>query len=134
MGIVVAMATKIRLDMIKSGILKSNILSELTDNTSERLSRIKIEFRLSKLIQEFGDTNQNFSVIAAMVWLHSVRVLTIPGIRHLGTAMWAELQRGFPFAMNAVETIRLSESTPLPPDINSELEFIPPMLEIIRDS
>jgi hypothetical protein len=65
-------------------------------------------WRLAKEAQACQATKDFPQAAAIMIWLHTLRSVMHLQLRPLGRELWAELSRGFPFAMDAVGLLTCS--------------------------
>ena len=127
---IVIYATAIRLKFHQQGIMPEDLFDWPNLNPSKPLEIVLPS--LGAIARGFQQNGQTGDACALMVWLHSLRAYVMPEIRHLGQAMWSELQRGFPHTIGSWEAIRLVTKDPLPPSVIADATFVPPMLEPFR--
>ena len=121
LGMVVAGATVIRLQLGRTGSLPEYALAlpSPDDDTAT------IQYHLGRLVRELQKTNETAKAAGVMVWLHSMRALTYPEVRILGRQMWKELQRGIPYAPEALEDFAAVTDWAVPKEAHSSYDFIP---------
>ena len=121
LGMVVAMATTIRLQLSQSGSLPEYALALPTPDDDASM----IQFHLGRLVRQLQKMDKTAEAVGAMVWLHSMRALAFPEIRSLGRQMWKELQRGIPHAPDALDGLGTVIGKTLPEGARSSCDFIP---------
>ncbi|MCF1478132.1 hypothetical protein FS782_13735 [Agrobacterium vitis] len=57
--------------------------------------------RLNSMIRQFQKEKHFIAVTGLSVWIHSVRAIQSIELRQRGRDMWRELERGFPYALDA---------------------------------
>ena len=121
LGMVVAGATVIRLQLGRSGSLPEYALAlpSPDDDTAY------IQLHLSRLVRELQKTNKTAEAAGVMVWRHSMRSLAYPEVRLLGRQLWKELQRGIPRAPEALEGLEAVTGWAVPDRAHSSYDFIP---------
>lgn len=126
-GAIIVAATVMRLRLEEEGILPPNVFSESNGPTIEQANAA---VELSKMAEQCQAINELQEAASIMVWVHSVRGMTMPKIRPLVREMWVELKKGFPYANEAILVYELISNQPLPQDLESHLFFIPsPFIE-----
>ena len=125
LGMMIAIATIIRVNFTKMGRIPPEALDFgiRRDNNTDYKCEVCAVY-LVNAIKQFQSIGQQSDAAGTMIWLHSVRSLNDPEIRLLGREMWKELDRGFPYAFEALEYVREMTGKPLP-DIEDELRFTP---------
>lgn len=121
LGMLIATATTIRVRLMQSGSLPVHALALPTpgDGTA------RVQLHLANLVREFQKMGQPSDAAGAMIWLHSMRALAFPEVRHLGRQMWKELQRGFQNAPDALNDIEAITGKELPAESWVACNFIP---------
>lgn len=129
LGVLVAIATFLRANLRKEGILPDSVLGiGLPATPDEEITAVMQLPRLIKLFQKEG---QSSDAAGAMVWLHSVRVIALyPELRNKGREMWRELSRGFGQAPQALNDIQALAGKPVPAAAFDMIEFVPPPLSM----
>jgi len=61
--------------------------------------------QLIKRINAFHSQGNTIAASSMMIWAHTIRATTRPQLKHLGSAMWRELSRGFPGVDQAAASI-----------------------------
>jgi hypothetical protein len=89
LGAVMALAAVVRLALRKSGLLPDELL-RITDDPEQS----KAQANVARLISRYQSEKRFTEATGAMVWLHSLRALSFPEVRYLGTEMWRQLERG----------------------------------------
>ncbi|MDK7098252.1 hypothetical protein [Klebsiella aerogenes] len=93
-GLIVATATHARHLLEKEGhvMMEPAVYTSLNPAFTFSLSQTVIQLQKDK----------NFSMAAAfMVWVHTFRASTRGELRQYGREMWRELERGFPYVLDA---------------------------------
>lgn len=121
LGMLIATATIIRLRLTQSGSLPLYAFTLPTpgDGTA------RVPLHLSNIVREFQKMGQPSDAAGAMIWLHSMRALAFPEVRHLGRQMWKELQRGFQNAPDALDDIEAITGKELPAEAWDACTFLP---------
>jgi hypothetical protein len=127
MGIVVAVAHVIRVEIEDKGALPPGLFGNATLPSTDELG--KIQYEMNQLIRHFNRLKQPTDALAATVLSLSLRCLNVPELRGLGQEMWGEMSRGFPYAENVLKTGEKNRGEPLPARIWSEWNRIPAGLE-----
>ena len=137
MGFVVAQATFIRLRFRADNLLPDAALGVGSPLPEDQ--RMQVQNFLAQMVSDFQSeaggqaaTNAASFSLGTMVWLHSMRAFTYPEIRLFAREMWQQLERGFPYASKALDSFESPTGDPLPHDITSNLNFVPPGLEPAR--
>jgi hypothetical protein len=110
-GAVVGMAALVRTALRQSGLLPGESLTVTPDS-----QQATTQLGVSELIQRYQTEQRHAEAVGAMVWLHSLRALSISEVRLLGRQMWAQLERGQPHALAALQNMG-----------------IPPLAEVIAE-
>jgi len=121
LGILIATATIIRVRLTQSGSLPVYALALPTPGEGT----VRIQLHLANVVREFQKMGQPSDAAGAMIWLHSMRALAFPEVRHLGRQMWKELQRGFQNAPDALNDIAAITGKALPGEAWDSYDFIP---------
>ncbi len=127
LGTLVAVATFLRINFRNEGILPDSVLGAGSSATAdEEMSAVMQLPRWIKLFQKEGQTSD---AAGAMVWFHSVRIITLyPELRNKGREMWQELSRGFSHAPEALSDIQAVTGKSIPKEAFDMVKFIPPPL------
>jgi hypothetical protein len=88
-GAVVAMASIVRVALRKSDLLPDELV-QLTSDPKQAVAQLAV----SQLIGRYQREKRYGEATGAMVWLHTLRALSVPEIRLLGREMWRQLERG----------------------------------------
>ena len=123
MGVVIAVATVIRVNMEKEGFLPKGLFNEPTLTSSAALGEYQIE--LNKLVHEFNKLGQPTDGVGALVISYSLRCLNVPFLREYGRDMWEVLSRGFPHAEKALRDGEETKGKPFPKQVWKEWRTIP---------
>jgi len=127
LGMLVAIATVIRLNLRANGHLSDGVLG--VGMPVSDADQAATQLRISRLVRQFQKMNQLSDAAGTMVWLHSLRAFNYPEVRLLGRQMWAELERGFPHVFDAFHFIENTTGQSLPPGALIASQFIPEGLE-----
>ena len=115
-GGAVAFAAVTRVALRKSGVLPDELL-QVTPDKQQAFAQLAVAqvIRRYQAEQKFGEA------AGAMVWLHSLRALSTPEVRHLGREMWRQLQRG------QLQALTVLQDLDVPPgsDVAFECSRIP---------
>ncbi len=102
MATALAISTFVRLRMERAGTMPRTIMAE---GVADDATLAALATHLNRMIRE-AQKNKNFLIASGlMVWIHSVRAMLHPSARHLGQAMWEQLQRGENKYFEAVESL-----------------------------
>ncbi|MDG2034594.1 MAG: hypothetical protein P8J29_11695 [Rhodospirillales bacterium] len=123
MGVVIAVATVIRVNMEKEGFLPDGLFKEPTLPSSAALGRYLMD--LNKLVRRFNKMGQPTDGVAALVISYSLRCLNVPDLREYGRDMWEVLSRGFPHVEKALKDGEEAKGEPFPKKVWTEWWTIP---------
>ena len=126
-GVVVAVATVVRVNMENHGVLPQGLLWEGELPSAEELGEYQL--RLNKLARDFARKGLGVDSAATMVWSYSLRSLNVPDLRPLGRRLWAALKRGFPHAEVALKQGETEKGEPFDERVWEEWRNIPVGLE-----
>ena len=127
MGVVIAVATVIRVNMEKEGFLPKGLFKEPTLPSSAALGRYQMD--LNKLVRQFNKMGQPTDGVGALVISYSLRCLNVPDLREYGRDMWEVLSRGFPHAEKALKDGEEAKGEPFPKQVWTEWRTIPLRLD-----
>ena len=127
MGIVIAVATVIRVNMEKEGFLPEGLFQDKALPSSTALGRYQMD--LNKLVRQFNRMGQPTDGVGALVISYSLRCLNVPELREYGRDMWEVLSRGFPYAEGALKNGEEEKGVPFPDQVWEEWAVIPFGLE-----
>ena len=127
MGIVIAVATVIRVNMEEKGFLPEGLFTKPTLSSTSALGRYQMD--LKKLVRQFNKMGQPTDGVGALVIFYSLRCLNVPGLREHGRDMWKVLSRGFPHAEKALKDGEKSKGDSFPKQVWTEWRTIPVGLE-----
>ncbi len=122
-GPVVAVATMIRINLENMDVVPRNLFDEKW--AAELDSRGRIVGRLRNLVRQFEWKKQHNDAVGTLVWLHTLRALTIPELRPLGCDLWRELRRGFSHVEEVLKIVEEAKNEPLDPRVREEYRWIP---------
>jgi len=88
-GTVLAMAAVMRLSLRKHGLASNELL-----HVTPEIDQAKARLAVAEFVRSCQEAKRYNEATGAMVWLHSLRARSTPGLRNLGREMWGELQRG----------------------------------------
>lgn len=97
-GAVVGMAALVRTALRQSGLLPEESITVTPDS-----KQATTQLAVLELIQRHQAEQRHAEAVGAMVWLHSLRALSIPEARLLGRQMWGQLERGQSHALAALQ-------------------------------
>jgi hypothetical protein len=97
-GSVVGMAALVRTVLRQSGQLPDQLLTVTPDS-----KQATTQLAVLELIERYQTEQRHAEAVGAMVWLHSLRALSIPEVRLLGRQLWGQLKRGQPHALAALQ-------------------------------
>ena len=123
MGVLIAVATVIRVNMEKEGFLPKGLFKEPTRASSAALGEYQVE--LNKLVHEFNKLGQPTDGVGALVISYSLRCLNVPFLKEYGRDMWGVLSRGFPHAEKALRDGEETKGKPFPKQVWREWRTIP---------
>jgi hypothetical protein len=124
-GMLLAIATVIRLNLFNGGRLSNEILNFEVSESEHSQAQMYI----SNLVREFQKANQKTDAAGAMVWLHSLRSQGYPELRIKGRELWSELSRGFEHVTDAIYDLENMSGKTFPELPESEINYIPGGLE-----
>ena len=127
MGVVIAVATVIRVNMEKEGLLPAGLFKGPTLPPSAELGGYQMG--LSELVGQFNKLRQPTDGVGALVISYSLRCLDMPDLREHGRDMWEVLSRGFPHAEKALIEGEEAKGEPFPKQVWREWRAIPFGLE-----
>jgi hypothetical protein len=97
------LAAVVRSGLEESGLLEDEELLGVTPDPRQA----SVQLAISKLVRRYQNAGRLQEAAGAMVWLHSLRALSAPELRHLGRLMWQQLQRGQSHTIEAAQTMGL---------------------------
>ncbi len=124
-GMLLAIATIIRLNLFQSGRLSESVLNFETSESEH----VEAQVFVSSLVKEFQGSKQPSDAAGAMIWLHSLRSQGYPELRIKGRELWGELIRGFPYVKDALDEIANLTGKDFPEAAYNEYEYIPAGIE-----
>ena len=127
MGIVIAVATVIRVNMEREGFLPEGLFKESTLASSAALGAHQV--KLNKLVRQFNKRDQPTDGVGVLVISYSLQCLNVPFLREYGRDMWEVLARGFPHAEKALRDGEETKGKPFPKQVWKEWRTIPLGLE-----
>ena len=123
MGVVIAVATVIRVSMEEEGFLPKGLFKEPKMPSSSAFGRHQMD--LNKLVLQFNKLGQPTDGVGALVISYSLRCLNVPDLRECGRDMWEVLARGFPHAERALRDGEEAKGEPFPKQVWREWRTIP---------
>jgi hypothetical protein len=129
LGVVVAVATVIRVDLEEKGHIPEHLFGDTPLPSSKELNNV--QFALHDLVRQFNQANQHTDAVATLAIGYSIRCLNIPEMREAGRRMWQVLARGFPHTEKVLKTGEENRDEPLPQRVWAEWNQIPSGLEPI---
>lgn len=127
LGVIVGIAAVIRVNMETHEVIPEGIFQQDTLPTTRELGMMQM--RINRLAGQFTKMRQAADATGAMIWSYSLRCLNIGEMRPLGREMWAELQRGFPHAEEALDEGEERKGEKFNPRVWAEWAMIPVGLE-----
>jgi hypothetical protein len=118
----VAVATSFRLRLREAGHLPDEVLQI---NSANEYEQTIVRHRVSRMVRTFHTSSEYLDAAGAMVWLHTLRALTIPELRPLGMGMWQQLERGFQQTADALAEIESATHRAAPQGTLLACAFIP---------
>jgi hypothetical protein len=122
----VAVAAIIRMRLREAGQLPDDALRIASINEYEQAM---VQRHISDMVRSSLSQNEYIEAAGAMVWLHTMRSLSLRELRDLGRKMWQELQRGFLLTPQALAKIEAVTHRAPPAGTLSACVFIPKALE-----
>jgi hypothetical protein len=119
-GAIVATAAVIRMHLRQAGYLPDEVL-QVTDSPEQSAVQLKI----SRLVRSFRADKNFIDATGAMVWLHTLRALSMPELRMSGRQMWEQLERGFAHSVHGVQEIEAITGRTSPLGALGACTFIP---------
>lgn len=127
MGIVLAVATVIRVNMEKEKYLPVDLFTGKITPTINELG--KYQMALNKLAKQFNKMGQPTDAVGAVVLSLSMRCLNVIELLPLGREMWEVLARGMPHVEQALKDGEEQKGEPFPKQVWDECHMIPAGLE-----
>lgn len=127
MGVIVGIATVIRINMEVHGVIPERIFQTDTLPSTNELG--VMQMRINETARQFRKMRNAADATGAMIWSYSLRCLNVPELRPLGGEMWAELKRGFPHAEEALDEGQERVGKPFEARVWEEWSMIPLGLE-----
>jgi|HubBroStandDraft_4_1064222.scaffolds.fasta_scaffold158946_3 hypothetical protein len=122
-GAVVAMAAVVRVALRQSGLLPDELL-QVTEDPQQSMAQLAV----AKAARRYQGEKRYEEANGAMVWLHSLRALSTPEVRHLGRQMWRQLERGQLHALKVLQDMGIPSLS----DVTAECSRIPGDLDPIE--
>jgi hypothetical protein len=126
MGMLLAMATVIRMELRRQGLFPDetlDIASRLPESRRTAVRSAMVGLALQYQKQDHPCT------AAAMIWAHSLRAAQFPELRPLGCDLWSELKRGHPHVLDAFNSLEETTGESLPLGSLLLSQYIPAGLE-----
>ena len=117
----VAIAAALRVTLRDAGELPDELLQVTPDPRQPGT-----QLAMANLVRTFSTPAH---AVGAIVWLHTLRALSTPELRHLGRQMWQQLQRGQPRASEALRELESVTGAPSPVGSLAACDFIPDDLD-----
>lgn len=127
LGLVVACATVVRVNMEIHGALPEGLLRRAAEAPAQDLGIMQM--RLNRLSRQFSKRRQQGDAMGAMVLSYSLRSLNVPALLPLGREMWGELKRGFDHVEEALREGETRNGKPFDARVWNEWRLIPPGLD-----
>jgi hypothetical protein len=121
-ALVVVVAAAIRVRLRDAGHLPDDVLQA---SSSHEYEQATVQQRVARLVRKYQTNSEHIDAAGAMVWVHTLRSLTIPELRDLGRQMWQQLERGFPHTADALARIEAVTRRVSPPGTLPACCFIP---------
>lgn len=125
-AMIVVVAAAIRVRLRDAGHLPDDVLHATSSHEYEQAT---VQQRVSRLVRKFQTDSEYIDAAGAMVWVHTLRSLTIPELRDLGRQMWQQLERGFPHTPDALARIEAVTRRASPSGTLPACQFIPEDLD-----
>jgi hypothetical protein len=126
MGMLLAMATIIRMELRRQGLFPDETLDIASRLPESR--RTAVRSAMVGLALEYQKQDHPCTA-AAMIWAHSLRAAQFPELRPLGCDMWSELKRGHPHVLEAFDSLEETTGESLPLGSLLLSQYIPAGLE-----
>ena len=123
MGVVIAVATVIRVNMEKEGFLPKGLFRQRALPSSAALCGYQMD--LNKLVCQFNKLSQPTDGVGALVISYSLRCVNVPDLREYGRDMWEVLLRGLPHVEKALKDGEEAKGEPFPKQVWTEWRTIP---------
>ena len=131
LGVVVAVATVIRVNMENEGHLQKDLFGDTPLPGTNVLGRYQMD--LNRLVRDFNKMGQPTDAIGTLVISYSFRCLNIAELRDQGRDMWRQLRRGFEHAEQALIDGEKTKGKPFPKEVWKEWRQIPVGLEPLEE-
>jgi hypothetical protein len=115
-GAVVAFAAIARVALRRAGVFPDELL-QITSAKKQANAQLAV----ARVVRRYRAERRFAEATGVMVWLHTLRALSTPQVRHLGREMWRQLQRGPLQALVVLQDMRV----PLLSDVTMECSRIP---------
>jgi hypothetical protein len=102
MGLLVAVATVVRVNMETHGVLPEGLFDDEQMPSTETLGILQI--RINRVSGQFKRSGNGLDAAGALIWSYSLRCLNVPELRPVGRAIWTELVRGHPHVEDSLKT------------------------------
>ncbi|MDE0538071.1 MAG: hypothetical protein OXH94_05005 [Rhodospirillales bacterium] len=127
LGIIVAVATVVRINMEEEGFLPKKLFSSKRMPSAYELGQHQMA--LNKLAKDFNRLKQPTDAVAVIALSYSLRCLNVAELRDLGRAIWGELERGFPHVEDKLKDGEKLKGEKFPARVWEEWRQIPAGLE-----
>jgi hypothetical protein len=121
LGMLVAIAAALRISLRDAGELPDELLQVTADPRQPAIQQA-----MANLVLSFRTPAQ---AVGAIVWLHTLRALSIPELRYLGRQMWQQLQRGQSLAPVALQELQAISDSPPPAGALAACSYVPTDLD-----
>lgn len=121
-AVFVVMAAAVRLRLREAGHLPDDVLHISPEREYEQATVLQ---RIARLARRHQRRSEYLEAAGAMVWVHTLRALTVPDLQELGYQMWRQLERALPHAADALARIESATHQTLPQGTLQGCEFIP---------
>ena len=111
-GMVVAIGTIIRMQIIRKNALLQEVLDAGYSTPPGKLSEILLS--LSSLAKDLQKDGRTRDLTGVAVWLHTLRCFAHPDFIDYGRAMWAEMSRGIDYVGSALDGLEELLENPIP--------------------
>ncbi len=126
-GVILAVATVIRINMENEGFLPQGLFSDETLPSPNEMGKYQME--LNQLVRDFNRARQPTDAVGTLVISYSLRCLNVADLRGTGREMWRQLQRGMPHTEEALKKGEEEKGEPFPDRVWQEWSQIPVGLE-----
>jgi len=128
-AVIVVAAAAVRMRLREAGHLPDDVMHLAAEREYERATE---QQRISRLVRRHQRRSEYIEAAGAMVWVHTLRSLTMPELHDLGMQMWQQLARAIPCSAEALARLESATHRPLPPGTLPACNFIPEDLRALE--